>query len=78
MGVVLGDVSHAGETVQGPGELVSVQRRRFGVANRQLAVRVQTVVEEEHVPGAIHRLDAVRPVLLWNEEHVLPVLVPMP
>ena len=39
--VVLGDVAHPGQPVQGPGSLVAVKRRRLGVAQRQLAVAAQ-------------------------------------
>ena len=41
--VVLGDVPDPGEPVQGAGALVAVQRRRLGVAQRQLAVAAQLV-----------------------------------
>ena len=41
VGVVLGDVADAREPVQRAGQLVAVQRRRLGVAQRQLAVAAQ-------------------------------------
>ena len=44
--VVLRDVPHAQQPVQRPGELVAVQRRRLGVAERQLAVAAQPAAEE--------------------------------
>ena len=57
-------------------ELVAVQRRGLRVAERQLAVAAQPAPEEEHVPGAVHRLE--RELLLLvaeDEEHVLAVVL---
>ena len=47
--VVLRHVADAREPVQRPGELVAVERRRLGVAQRQLAVAPQLAAEQEHV-----------------------------
>ena len=63
--------------VQGPGPLVAVERRRLGVAQRQLPVAAQGVREEQHVPRAVHRLDREGLVALGDQEHVLAELLPV-
>ena len=77
--VVLGDVADAEEAVQRAGELVPVQRRALGVADRQVAVAAQRGAEQEHVPRAVHRLQRrVRLLALaGDEEHVLAELLPV-
>ena len=57
VGVVLRHVADAREPVQRAGELVAVQRRGLGVAQRQVAIAPQRAAEEQHVPRAVHRLD---------------------
>ena len=78
VGVVLRHVADAGEPVQRSGELVAVERRRLGVAQRQLAVAPQLAAEEEHVAGAVHRLDRVGVLVVDRDlEHVLAELLPV-
>ncbi len=55
-----------------------MQRRRLGVADREVAVAAQRAPEQEHVPGAVHRLDAVHLVVLErDQEHALAELLPV-
>ena len=75
--VVLGDVAHSGEAVEGPGELVAMKRRSLGETQRELAVAPQPVSVHAHVPRAVHRLERVDPVAVRDLEHVLPELLPM-
>src|SRR6266536_5292337 len=77
--VVLRHVPDAREPVQRTRQLVAVQRRRLGVAERQVAIAAQGASEEEHVPRAVHRLDPVDLVVVERDlEHVLPELLPVP
>ena len=80
VGVVLRDEADTREPVQRAGELVPMQRRRLGIADRQLAVAPKLAAEEEHVTGAVHRLDAVGRaiVVARDEEHVFAELLPVP
>ena len=75
--VVLGEAAHAQDAVQRPGRLVAVAAAELAVADRQVAVAVQTLVEDLHVAGAVHGLHRVGPLLGLGEEHVLLVVVPV-
>ena len=78
MGVVLRHLLHAKEAVERSGPLVAVERRRLGIAQRELAVAAQGIAEEEHVAGAVHRLHPERPlVAVRDEEHVVLELLPV-
>ena len=65
--IVLRDLLHAEESVQGPGALVPVERRGLRKAERQLAIATKRVPEKEHVTGAVHRLHAEGPGLPRRE-----------
>src|SRR5579862_2741642 len=76
--VVLRDVPDAQQAVEGAGELVAVERRRLRVADRQVAIRPELRAEEDHVAGAVHRLERellVRVLLRRDEEDVLRVVL---
>ena len=75
--VVLGDVLHAQEPVQGASELVPVQGRGLRVAEGQVAVRPELRAEEQHVARAVHRLEGELTFVpvRRREEHVLAVVV---
>ena len=77
--VVLGDVADAQKAVQRAGELVPVQGRALGVADRKVSVAAQLRAEQEHVPRAVHRLQRrMRLIALaGDEEHVLAELLPV-
>ena len=78
--VVLRHVPDAQQPVQGARRLVAVQRRRLGVAKRQVAVAPELAAEEEHVPRAVHRLQAGARLLplARDEEHLAAELLPVP
>ena len=77
--VVLRDVPDAEQPVERPGRLVAVQRRRLRVAERQVAVAPQLAAEEQHVPRAVHRLEARMRLLALagDEEHLAAELLPV-
>ena len=75
--VVLVHLSHPQEAVQRPGRLVAVQGRRLGVTDRQLAVAAELAREQEHVPGAVHRLEAKGVLAMRDEEEGVVVLLPV-
>ena len=75
--VVLGEPAHAQDPVQRAGGLVAVAAAELAVADRQVAVAVQALVEDLHMAGAVHGLHRVGPLLGFGEEHVLLVVVPM-
>ena len=57
--VVLRHVADPRQPVQRAGELVPVQWSRLGVAQRADRGSSERAAEEEHVPGAVHRLDPI-------------------
>ena len=78
MAVVLRQRAHARQAGQLAGLLVAVERGELGEAQRQLAVGVPAhLVEERHVAGAVHRLQAEGDVLIHHrrEHDVLVVVV---
>lgn len=75
--VVLGEATHAQDAVQRAGGLVTVAGAELTVADRQVAVTVQALIEHLHVAGAVHRLDCVGALLRFGEEHRVLVVVPV-
>src|SRR2546427_1437739 len=54
--VVLGEATHAQDAVQRAGRLVAVAGTKLTIADRQVAVAVQALVEHLDVARAVHRL----------------------
>mmetsp|Transcript_16868 Transcript_16868/g.41828 ORF Transcript_16868/g.41828 Transcript_16868/m.41828 type:complete len:320 (+) Transcript_16868:702-1661(+) len=74
--VVLREAAHAEEAVQRARALVAVDGAQLGPPDRQVAVRGLLVLEDEHVEGAVHRLELVVGALhLHLVEHALLVKV---
>ena len=73
--VVLREGAHAHQPVQRARRLEAVHLAEFGELERQVAVRLQPVLEDLDVAGAVHRLDRRRrarpPRAGCGEEHVL-------
>ncbi len=74
MRVVLGDDADAQQPVQRARQLVTVQRRGLGVAQRQLLVAARAASEQEHVAGAVHRLQREQLAADIHLEHEVFVL----
>ena len=52
-------------------------RTEFAVAQRKVAVAAHTLVEDQHVSGAVHRLERVVALFRFGGEHQLPVVLPV-
>src|SRR3546814_11912020 len=65
------------DPMQRTGRFVAVARPELAVADRQVAVAVQALVEHLDVAGAVHRLHRVGPLLGLGEEPVVLVVVPV-
>ena len=75
--VVLGEGAHPHQPMQRAGRLEAVHLAEFRKLERQIAIRLQAVLEDLHVPGAVHRLDRVDAlvvVAMLGEEHHLAIL----
>src|SRR6266852_2860910 len=75
--VVLGESADAHDAVQSARGFVARAHAELAVAQRQLAVTAQALVVNQHVAGAVHRLDRVVALLRLGGEHVLPVVLPV-
>ncbi len=75
--VVLREGAHAHDAVQAARGLVAVALAKLTVAQRQVAVALNALVEDQDVAGAVHRLEGVVVLLALRREHVLAVLVPV-
>ena len=91
MAVVLGELAHAHQAVQGAVRLVAVATAHFGHAQRQIAVGFDALAEDQHVRRAVHRLQG-HPLHLvahhrafilgvghfvGDDEHVLAIFAPV-
>ena len=77
--VVLGEGAHAHEAVQRARGLVAVHLAELGEPHRQFAVAAQPVLEDLHVPRAVHGLDGVDALIgRLGEVHVLAELLQVP
>ena len=55
-----------------------MQRRLLVIADREIAIAPHLAAEDEHVAGAVHRLQPHLLAFGLDEEHVLPVMRPVP
>ena len=78
MPVVLRECPHAHDAVQTAGRLVAVALPKLTVAQRQVPVAFDALLEDQDVPRTVHRLERVFTLFRFGREHVLSVLVPMP
>ena len=77
MGVVLDELADAGQAAQRPGALISMQPAELAVAEGQVAVRTQVRSVDVRALGAVHRLEAERLAFGLDQEHVVPIEVPV-
>ena len=76
--IVLGKTAHAHDAVQATRRLVAVALSKLTVAQRQVPVALDALLENQNMPGAVHRLEGVFALLRLRGEHVLAVFFPMP
>mmetsp|Transcript_6588 Transcript_6588/g.15853 ORF Transcript_6588/g.15853 Transcript_6588/m.15853 type:complete len:566 (+) Transcript_6588:515-2212(+) len=76
--VVLLKPPNPGEPVEGAAVLVAVEHAKVGHADGELAVGARAAVEDDAVPGAVHRLEAKLLLLHVDGKHVLLVVVRVP
>ena len=91
MAVVLRELADTHDAVQRTMRFVAVAAAHFGHAQRQVAVRLDPLAEDQHVRGAIHRLERhplgivgdERAVVLdirhlvGDDEHILAIFAPV-
>ncbi len=74
MRIVLRERAHPHQAVQRTRRLEAVHLAEFRDLERQVAIRLQAVLEDLHVAGAVHRLDGVDALvigaMLRQEHHV--------
>src|SRR6266853_71520 len=75
--VVLSEGADAHDAVQGTRGLVARAHAEFAVAQRQIAIAPQSLVENKYESRAVHRLDHVVALLRLCGEHVFPVVLPV-
>ena len=81
--VVLGEAAHPHQAVHGARRLVAMHHAELGEPQRQIAVALQTMLEDLHVAGAVHRLQREPALVLGvvagrlRGEHVLAVPLPV-
>ena len=77
--VVLGERAHAHQSVQRAGRFVAMHLAELREPQRQVAIAADALLEDLHMPGAVHRLDGVQPVIRRaRHEHVLAELLQVP
>ena len=77
VGVVLLELAHAEQAVQGTLELVTVVDAGLGQLERQVTVAARLALVDEAGTRAVHRLDGVVLVVDLGRVHVLLVVVPV-
>src|SRR5256885_1963185 len=75
--IILREAAHAHDAVQAARGLVAVALAEFAVAQRQVAVALDALLEDQDVAGAVHRLERIVALFRLGREHVLAVLVPV-
>src|SRR6266853_598258 len=75
--VVLSEGADAHDAVQSTRGLVARAHAEFAVAQGQIAVAPQSLVENQYVSRAVHRLDHIVALLRLGGEHVFPVVLPV-
>src|SRR6266571_1329406 len=75
--VVLSESADAHDAVESARGLVARAHAEFAVAHRQITIAPQSLVENQYVPRAVHRLDHVVALLRLGGEHVFPVVLPV-
>ncbi len=77
MGIVLHEIAHPHQAMQGAGRFIAGAGTELGKAQRQVAVAFQALVVDLDMRRAVHRLDGIVTVLGCRGEHHLLELLPV-
>jgi len=75
--IILREAAHPHDAVQAARGLIAVAVAKLAIAQRQVAVALDALLEDQDVTRAVHGLERVLAFLRFGDEHVLAVLVPM-
>ena len=78
MAIVLRKGTHPHDAVQAAGRLVAVTLSELTKPQRQIAVALDALLEDDDVTRAVHRLERIVALFRLGHKHVLAVLVPVP
>ncbi|MNC75412.1 hypothetical protein D3C75_1269350 [compost metagenome] len=77
MGIILAEGTHPHHSVQRAGKLMAVHLAELRQPDGQLPVGMQTVLEDQHMAGTVHRLQRKRILIHLSEIHIVLVMIPM-
>ena len=77
MAIVLCEAAHPHDAVQATGGLVAVTLTKLAIAQGQVAVAFDALLEDQNMPRAVHRLERIFTFFRLCGEHVFAVLVPV-
>ena len=77
MTIVLRKAAHTHDAVQAASGLVAVALSELTITQRQIAVALHTLLENQDVTWAVHGLQSVVALFRLRGEHVVTVLVPV-
>ena len=77
MAVVLREAAHTHDAVQATGRLIAMALAKFAIAQWQIAVALDALLENQDVAGAVHGLESEIALFTLGREHVVAVFVPV-
>src|SRR5450830_4086 len=75
--IVLRKAAHPHDAVQAARRFIAMALAELAIAQRQIAIALDALFEDQDVAGTVHRLQGVFSFLRLRREHVLPIFVPM-
>ena len=75
--IVLGKAAHAHDAVQATCGLIAVALTKLAKTQRQVAIALHTLLEDQNVAWAVHGLQGIVTLFGLGHEHVVAVLVPV-
>ena len=77
MGIILGEVAHTEQAVEGTGQFMAMHQAQLTGTQRQVAIAVLLGLVHQHAARAVHRLDSVVLTVNLSEIHIFLVMSPM-
>ena len=78
MCVILGEAAHTQQPMERPGGFIAVYLAKLCQLDRQIPVGLDPLIIDQHVTGAVHRLERVFAIILrFCLEHVFAVVLPV-